>query len=221
MAYLMILFIISQSNASNSGGFVGYQIMYLTPDFITLNQAFHSGGQDSITFRGGIYTQGIGGYAAPGGILLGGFGFKGSMVNETDSISIKSDYSGGFFELGISLFKSRLFSVYPLLGIGTSNVKLNLKTIRKDETFRDVINTPGRSSTIKTGGLTIEPGVIFQLWIKNKRSQPISIFIKVSYFYLPKKANWTFGDGAEVLGGPDFRPGGLAVTSGISLGGSS
>ncbi len=221
MAYLMILFFISQSSSSNSKGFMGYQIMYLTPDFTTLNQAFHSGGQDSINFTGGIYTQGLGGYAMSKSILLGGFGFKGTMVNETDSISVKSEFSGGFFELGTSLFRSGLLSIYPLLGIGASNVKLRLRAIQKDERFQDIISNPARLSTIKTGGLSIEPAVIFQFWIKNKKSQPISIFIKVSYLYLPKEANWTFEDGAEVLGGPDFRPGGVAITSGIFLGGGS
>ena len=221
MLYLMILFVISQNNASNGGGFGDYQIMYLTPDFTTLNNAFQTAHYDSINFSGAIYTQGGGVYAVSNKVLLGGFGFKGSIVNESDRISIKSEFSGGFFELGIPVFKSRLINIYPLLGIGASNVKLKLRTIQKDETFQNVLSNPARLSTIKTGGLSIEPAVIFQFCIKGKNAQTIGILIKISYLYLPKKADWVFGDGAEVLGGPDFRPGGLAVTSGIFFGGGS
>lgn len=221
MVYLMVLFVISQNNASNGGGFGGYQVMYLTPDFTTLNNAFQTAHYDSINFSGGIYTQGGGGYAVANGVLIGGFGFNGSMVSESGSISIKSEFSGGFFELGISIFKSGLINIYPLLGVGASNVKLKLRTIQKDATFQNVLSNPARLSTIKTGGFAIEPAIIFQFWIKGKKTQPLSILIKVSYLYLPKKADWTFGDGAEVLGGPDFKPGGLAITSGIFFGGGS
>jgi len=215
----MALFIISQNNTSNGEGFGGYQVMYLTPDFTTLNNAFQTAHYDSINFSGGIYTQGGGGYAVSNGILIGGFGFNGSIVSESDSISIKSEFSGGFFELGVSIFKSALLNIYPLLGIGTSNVKLNLRTIQKDETFQNILSNPARLSTIKTGGFTIEPAIIFQFWLKGKKTQPLSILIKFSYLYLPKKTDWIFDDGTEILGGPNFKPGGFAITSGIFLGG--
>jgi len=219
MVYLILLFIISQSNANE--GFGGYQIMYITPDFTALNDAFKTAHYDSINFPEGIYTQGGGGYAVSRGILIGGFGYKGSTVSESDSISIKSEFSGGFFEIGLSIFNSGLLNIYPLLGLGTSNVKLRLRTIQRDETFQDVLSNPARLSTIKAGGFAIEPAVIFQFWIKGKKAQPVSILIKISYLYLPKKADWVFGDGAEILGGPDFRPGGIAITSGIFFGGGS
>jgi len=220
MNYLMILFIISQNSPSNAGGFLGYQMMYLTPNFAPLNDSFYSAGQSSINFEGGVYTQGVAGYAVSGALLLGGFGYKGSIINETSSLRVKADFSGGFFETGLALFKSGLLNIYPLIGIGSSNFKLNFRPLQTDETFRDVLISPARLSAIKTGGLSIEPAVIFQLWIKNKSSQSISFLIKVSYFYLPGKADWKFEDGGEVLKGPDFRPGGIVISSGIFFGGS-
>ena len=192
----------------------------MKPDFSTLNTAFQSAGVNGIEFSEGIYTRGVGMYAISDNFIMGGFMYNGAGVVESDSLSVKGEYDGKFFELGIGLIRAKILSIYGLLGTGASGVKLKIRPILGDMDFNEVILHPAQTSIIKTGGIAVEPAIVLQISLSRKKGQNISLFIKASYIYLPQKADWVFDDGREVLQGPDFRPGGITISSGIFFGGA-
>jgi hypothetical protein len=177
------------------------------------------------------YSVGFGGYGAVIQRLVAGaewhmadLGQEASPSGKTNQL--KTSYWMG--TLGYAVFTTWRVNIVPLLGIGTGNATLILKSRNggptvpegQDPTFDEVIMSPGTESTMKGNYVMVQPGVGVDALLLRQETDRIGITlgIRLTSMISPNRTTWKY-NGREVFGGPDVGPSGGVVRVMVGLGG--
>ena len=192
-------------------GYGGFVLSYMMPDLDALSDVFEAHGMPRL--EDNLFTYGGGGWGGTN-LMVGGWGFGGGNKIDGDSVTVKLVYGGGFFEPGyfINIYKG--FGVMPSVGIGGTSVTMELRPLLGSIDFDDLIDNPGRTSTVTYGTFTVAPSLTILIPIEF-----IAIQIKGGYMFSPFKGEWALGDGSDIRNVPEINPSGIFASAGILFGG--
>ncbi|MBN2378707.1 hypothetical protein JXM67_02760 [candidate division WOR-3 bacterium] len=196
---------------SGEGGYAGFVLSYMMPDFTELNRHLETNGlsgfsDEIVTFGGGFWT----GYKH---ILMGYWGFGRENRADGDTVSAKLEYTGFFFEPGYFLNIYKGFGFIPSVGIGATKVKLHLRELLSDVDFDDVLLDPTRTSLARFRTFSVAPALAINIPIEF-----LNIQIKGGYMWSPVQGKWKLKDRAELREAPDINTSGLFASVGLLLG---
>lgn len=198
--------------AAKGRGYAGFVMSYMMPDLSALSTEFEAHGLPSLDDQ--VFTYGGGAWGGKG-VMVGGWGFGGSRMFENADVSVKLNYSGGFFEPGYFINIWKGFGVWPALGIGGTSVSMKLRPVLGDVDFGDLLDNPARTSEVDYSTFTLAPALSIIIPIKF-----VAIQIKGGYMWSPLHGEWSLEDGAQLRLGPDIQPSGIFVNAGLLFGGS-
>ncbi len=164
---------------------------------------------------------GGGGSGIIGKVILGGWGFGGGEEVESESVKVKVDYGGGFFEPGYYLPITQNLGLSILLGLGGYGYSLNLTpTSLSGADFDTLLTGPGarRTSNISAGGLSLSIGGGFLFLIPFEEAF-IGLNVKGGYIFSPMKREWELEDGGTLRGAPKLNLNGPFISIGLVFGG--
>jgi len=153
-------------------------------------------------------TVGGGGHVTLGRWVLGGEGV-GLVPRESDNAgrTWRARVSGGsgVFNVGYLVVRSGGTSLYPLAGIGAGAVVLQMVE-RSSPTFDDVIDNPGRESTITQVVMLLQPALALDHFVPVRRVDGVDagvlVGIRAGYTFTPVTSDF-YLDQVRLPGGPE------------------
>lgn len=194
-------------------GYGGFVLTYTMPDLSALNNALQAHDTLFPTIDNQMFTFGGGGWGGAG-VMVGGWGFGGSRRIDGDSVSIDLSYSGGFFEPGYFINIWRGFGIWPAIGIGGTNLSMNLRPVLGDVTFDSLLINPARSSRVNYGTFTVAPNISILIPIEF-----VALQLKGGYMWSPFQGEWSLEDGSNLRLAPEINPSGIYAQASILFGG--
>jgi len=225
LAGLVILMILPQWARAQSidvvrgaGGFAGVGLRRL--DIVDLNAELRRYGYN--TFEQHALAIGGGGYAMRGHLLIGaeGYGLTGQRARGDDR-NYTTRLTGGYgtLNLGYLAAHSQRLSVYPMIGVGGAGIQLDIAE-RSSPTFADVLQFPGRNSSIATGAflVTMSMGADYQLTgtnaatrTANGRVKGLVAGLRAGYSASLASGEWS-QRGTQAAAGPEVGLNGFFLT---------
>ncbi len=212
-AIFLVLILAVAAFAAKGRGYGGFVLSYMMPDLSKLSSEFTAHGLPAVDEN--IITYGGGGWGG-GNLMVGGWGFGGGRRFDSDSVSVRMTYGGGFFEPGYFINIWKGFGIMPMVGIGGTAVTLKLRPRLGDIDFGELLDTPGRTSEVSYGTFTVAPALAILIPIEF-----IAIQIKGGYMWSPFSGEWTIEDGADLRKAPEINPSGIYAQAGLLFGGGS
>jgi len=208
---ILAVMIISVAAFAAGRGYGGFVMSYMMPDLSELSDVFVDHGLPAIDEN--LFTYGGGGWGGTN-VMVGGWGFGGGRQFDNDSISVKLQYGGGFFEPGyfINIFKG--FGIMPSVGIGGTSVTMKLRPRLGDVEFDSLLVNPGRTSEVTYNTFTVAPSLTILIPIEF-----VALQIKGGYMFSPFQGEWELEDGANLTNAPEINPSGIYAQAGILFGG--
>jgi hypothetical protein len=187
-----------------------FQVGYMKLDLSEFNRAITARGYPAID--DGFLSLGGSGYGGPGRWLFGGEGqvLIGAAQETTAGLHQVSMNGGyGMFRFGYNLLNRGYLDLFPSVGLGGGGVAFKIRG-RSAPTFDDVLDTPGRSSTMTQGGFTIGFGLSanYRISMPMKDSSRVGgllIGATAGYVLNPASSGWRLDEINTVAGGPDVR----------------
>jgi len=211
---IFLVLILSVAVFAQGRGYGGFIVSYMMPDLADLSSEFTAHGLPAIEDE--IITYGAGGWGGGKHLMFGGWGFSGGRKFDSDSVSVKMNYGGGFFEPGYFIDIYKGFGVMPSVGIGGTCVTLKLRPILGDVDFGDLLDNPGRTSEVSYSTFTLAPSLTILIPIEF-----IAIQIKGGYMWSPFDGEWELADGADLRDAPGINPSGIYAQAGLLFGGGN
>ena len=177
------------------------------------------------------YSVGFGGYGAVWNRILAGGEYHTADMGQESSPSGKTNQLTTSYWMGTVGFAAWTLwklNVVPFAGIGMGTATLTLKS--RDggptvsdafaPTFDEVIESPGRTSTMKGTYVMVQPGLAVDLlMLKSDASRVgLTLGIRFASAITPNRTMWKY-KGQEVFGGPDLGPSGGTVRIVAGIGG--
>lgn len=215
---LSLIKILIISKIGLAGGIGGFGVYGVSLDMSSMNEALKKHGYSEINEA--LFGWGGGGYGIIGNLWIGGEGFGASQEISSNNIYVKISYSGGFFEIGYTLFNTKFISITPLLGLGSSELKLRFIPVNEDTELDSLLTNPARSSELEISSMGIYPSLNFLIPIKSFNFAFTFVTLKVGYNFT-LSPSWKIDDKYSVLNKPDFSPKGLTFSFNIMFGGFS
>ena len=194
----LVLGLIGALNAAGAGGFGGYGIGMAFPGISALKTRLQAHG---LELQPPMMVQGGQGYGFAGKLILGGFGFGGSLRAENPDLIAELSGGGGGFEIG-RIHKAGPGWVALMATLGGFGYMLTLRPKLEDVDFDSLIAHPRRVARIGTGspmlgvsGMAVFPVVSF-----------FSLGVKAGAYFLPMAEKWILEDGATVFNAPKLDP---------------
>jgi hypothetical protein len=191
------------------GGFI---LSYMMPDLSKLSSEFTAHGLPSIDDD--IVTYGGGCWGGKKNLMFGGWGFGGARRFDSDSVSVRMTYGGGFFEPGYFIKIYKGFSIVPSLGLGMTRLRLEMREILGDVDFDSLLLDPSRTSKATYRTFTAAPALAINIPIEF-----VSIQVKGGYMWSPLSGKWRIEDGSDLRDTPEIDPSGVFASAGLMLGG--
>lgn len=213
---IFLVLILAVAVFAQGRGYGGFVLSYMMPDFDALNEELSDVQGMARIEDDYIITYGGGGWGGGKHLMFGGWVFGGSRKFDGDSVSVKMEYSGGFFEPGyfINIYKG--FGVMPSVGIGGTGVNLKLRPKLGDVSFDSLLVNPGRTSEVDYTTFTVAPSFTILIPIEF-----IAIQLKGGYMWSPFGGEWSLEDGADLRNAPQINPSGIYAQAGLLFGGGS
>jgi len=212
-AIFLALILAVAAFAAKGRGYGGFVLSYMMPDLSKLSSEFTAHGLPAVDDD--IVTYGGGGWGGTN-LIVGGWVFGGGRRFDSDSVSVRMIYGGGFFEPGYFINIWKGFGIKPALGIGGTSINLKLRPKLGDIDFGDLLDDPARTSEVNYGTFTVAPNLSILIPIEF-----IAIELKGGYMWSPFEGEWTLEDGADLRFGPEINPSGIFASAGLLFGGGS
>ncbi|MGM0441165.1 MAG: hypothetical protein ACQEQC_01940 [Elusimicrobiota bacterium] len=195
----------------------GYFISgFNTIDMDVLNNALESNNKDYPQFSDNFVTIGGAGYGMEKRLILGGEGFaltgeeKQKVLNgKSYTTSLSGGY--GFFDIGFLLYPSKKVNIYPMIGVGGGGLSFKI-TGEETESFNSILNEPGKSVNMKTGGFLLNISIAADYLIILGEDKPgdskhsgLALGVRGGYIYDPYPGDWTADDIAGIKEGPNLE----------------
>jgi len=212
-AIFLVLILAVAAFAAKGRGYGGFVLSYMMPDLSELSSEFTAHGLPAVDDD--IVTYGGGGWGGTN-LIVGGWGFGGGRRFDSDSVSVRMTYGGGFFEPGYFINIWKGFGIMPMVGIGGTAVTLKLRPRLEDIDFGELLDDPGRTSEVSYCTFTVAPALAILIPIEF-----IAIQLKGGYMYSPFQGSWELEDGADLRKAPEINPSGIYAQAGLLFGGGS
>ncbi len=182
---------------------------FLTSEFGTLENNFKMRGLNAFKMYGNRIV-GAGAYALNGPQTTG------------DSLVAKVRGAMGFLYLGTTLINAPRIKLYPLLGIGAANFKLNV-TPDKLLNLVNIWDDYRREITITSGTFMLDFGMGLDLMLNSKRGEGMApgglrLGLRAGYLFAVPTHSWNY-TGGSIEGGPKLNTNGFKLE--ITVGGGS
>jgi hypothetical protein len=211
----------SSSDGEDPLGYGFFQAGILGMDLGGLNTRLAAAGLPALDES--VPTWGGGGYGVVGRFHFGAVGHGGldpTEVSGSNRVGLSGGY--GLARVRYEALSAGDFTLYPALGVGSGAMSLKIADLDAP-TFDDVLDDPGRSSTLSTGliflmnaGLAVD----YRFQIKeldDGGGWGFVVGVEGGYMYSPGSTSWTLDDINDVVAGPNLGIEGFYVW--ISLGG--
>ncbi|MDJ0765409.1 MAG: hypothetical protein QNJ97_20680 [Myxococcota bacterium] len=175
-------------------------------DFSDLDDRLSQAGYSDIDTV--LTVLGLGGELRLGRLVLGAerhwIGNLGAETSRGDlRVDLKSSY--WLFRVGFDVVKWKGLSVYPIVGIGSSDTRLRVQS-EADADFDDVLADPGRSVSMRQRGFLLDAslGVDYHFKIREtkRKTSFITFGLRGGYLFMPYATGWDTS-AAEISSGPD------------------
>jgi hypothetical protein len=198
-----------------NGGFGCFGPTVGIVDFDGLNQAFRDGGviltQQPSSMQWGF---GGGGFALIDRVVIGGSGWGSSQTVGSDSLRATIQIAGGEFDLGYQVFSIKHLLIAPVLGIGGGGYTIELQKLSGAPlTFGQLLQEPGRTSTVSFSSLTLSPQLMVTIPISF-----VGVQLRGGYCYTPMTPEWALQGGSKLSSGPTIAKGMPFVTFNVVFG---
>jgi len=188
------------------GGKGSFMIGWGALDLEPLNQTLASAGYPP--FAEDYLTLGGGGHAVLGRLVLGGQG-HGYLQDKQDVALAGGNHRTslaagmGFFDLGVVAWSGHGVALTPMVGLGGGALLFEIQEL-SSPTFGEVLQQPGRRSSLSTSGFLVDLGVHLD-WIlgpvqRGVRSGAV-VGLRAGWILSPFKGSWQL-DGRDIAGGP-------------------
>ncbi|MBD3285465.1 hypothetical protein GF359_03445 [candidate division WOR-3 bacterium] len=208
---VIAVLLIATASFASARGYGGFVLSYMMPNLDELSTEFTDQGLDPLEDE--LVTFGGGGWGGTN-VMVGGWGFGGARTTDGDSVSVKLNFGGGFFEPGYFINIFRGFGIMPSVGIGGTSVSMELRPRLGDVEFDSLLINPGRTSKVHYNTFTVAPSLTIIIPIEF-----IALQLKGGYMWSPFSGGWELEDGAEIWNTPDVEPSGIYAQAGILFGG--
>jgi len=218
----IILLVISYSHSfGQATGGIGF----FTPGIHTIQysklNSFLPAGGPQITNKPFI-TAGAG-YGIFSNIVIGGEGgtmHAGSFAKDNWQVDLTGDF--GFFSLGYVVFLSKGLLMYPLVSIGSNDLKMYIHQKDQTASFGSITSEPFQASTLHYKSKMLKFSVAGLYTVQGSKSEKgsagLMIGLEAGYQIAYKAGVWTYDNG-DVSGGPDFSNNGFFIQLMIGGGG--
>lgn len=204
---MLLMFPSTHSFGQASGGIGFFAPGIHTIQFSKMN-SFLPDGYPVITNKPFV-TAGAG-YGIISNFVVGGEGgtmHAGSFKNNGNQVvDLTGDF--GFFSLGYVVLNNKGLLVYPLISIGSNDLRMYIHERDLNPPFVAVVSEPYQAATLlyKTNMLKFSVSGLYTLQgsKSEKGSAGLMIGLEVGYQLSYKTGTWTYDNG-EVSGGPDFN----------------
>ena len=216
---LLLLLVPAQARAQSreflkgGGGFfgVGVRAIDLRDLNATLRQFGYTRFHQPLTMVGG------GGYAMRNRVMLGGefYGWTGQRRGPNDMYySTRLDGGFGIANLGYLLTPTERVNLYPMIGLGGAGMSVQIDE-RSSPSFHNVMENPGRSSTLGKGALigAISLGTDYLLTMRRTPTHVtgLTVGMRAGYTSTLFESEWNLR-GHEIAGGPEVSLNGFFMT---------
>jgi hypothetical protein len=198
-----------------NGGFGCFGPTVGLVDFAGLSQAFKDAGVQ-LAHEPSSMQWGFGGsgFALIDRIVIGGGGWGSSQTVGSDSLRATIQIAGGEFDLGYQVLSLKHLLIAPVLGIGGGGYTIDLQKLSAEPlTFGQLLENPGRTSTVSFSGLTLSPQLIITVPITF-----VGVQARGGYCYTPMDPEWGLHGGGRLASGPTIAKGMPFVTLNVVFG---
>ncbi len=164
---------------------------------------------------GHIFLTGGSGYAFAGKVFFGGWGIGGSVERSGDSLRVKYEAGGGFFEIGYIPVDVRVLYPFISLSVGGYSEKLTISSAVMPATWDGVWQNYKNETQVERGGFSLSPSFGF---ILAKEGIPLAIMIKGTYTTILSK-KWKLSNDVPLDSGPDSKIGSFSFSLTLLSGG--
>jgi hypothetical protein len=186
-------------------------------NFDGLNTAFANADIEDQQLSSLHWMFGGAGYALLERVVIGGSGWGGDQIVASDSLRAKVSVSGGEFDIGYQVLSMKNLIVAPMLGIGANGYDIELQKLTGDvPNFDDLLEHPGRTSTVSTSSFLLNPHLMITIPISF-----VGIQLKGGWMFTPANDGWELADGARLNSGPAIAKGMPYASLNVVFGGFS
>jgi len=185
-----------------NGGFGCFGPTVGLVNFSGLDDALATGG---ISQKLGSMQWGFGGagFALIDRVVIGGSGWGSSQTVGSDSLRATVQIAGGEFDLGYQVFSIKHLLIAPVLGIGGGGYTIELQKLSGAPlTFGQLLQEPGRTSTVSFSDLTLSPQLMVTVPISF-----VGVQLRGGYCYTPMTPEWALQGGSKLSSGPAIAKG--------------
>jgi hypothetical protein len=197
-----------------SGGLGYFSAGFHHYDFGAVNQTLNANGipvmdEQQVAFGGG-------GFGIINNLILGGEGYS-FRIPEASNTAYNLNAGGGLgvFHIGYVVLNARHILVFPMLGIGGSNMNLRIYENSQPD-FASVAADPKRGSELTMRTFVLNPSI--SAFVYPGQRKVFFVGAKVSYVASPGKSRWEMNE-ARVANGPGSNLSGAAIQLVIGAGG--
>ena len=180
------------------GGLGGFSLGAGFPGIQNLNDRLKPYGLD---LKSSMVISGGSGYALARHLILGGFGYGGSVQSENPDMILEFSGGGGGFEIG------RVWDAGPgwfavMATLGGFGYSLKMRPKLSDIDFDSLLAQPRRVAELTTGSVLVGASGMYIFPV----SGPFSLGVKAGIYYTPMARDWALEDGAAVFNAPKLQP---------------
>jgi len=193
-----LIFVGAQLYAGGAGGLGGFTLGAGYPGIQSLNDRLKSYGLD---LRSPMVLTGGAGYGFGGPVILGGFGYGGTVQAENTDMVVEFSGGGGGFEIG-KIWQAGPGWFAAMATLGGFGYELKFRPKLSDVDFDSLVVSPRRVAILTTGGVLIGASgmLIFPV------SGPFALGLKAGVYYTPTAKKWSLEDGGKVFNAPELSP---------------
>ena len=195
---ITVLLLTSVTMYASVGGIGGFNLGAGFPGIQNLNDRLKPYGLD---LKSHMIISGGSGYALARNLILGGFGYGGSVQSENPDMILEFSGGGGGFEIG------RVWDAGPgwfavMATLGGFGYSLKIRPKLADVDFDSLLANPRRVATLTTGSVLVGASGMYIFPV----SGPFSLGVKAGVYYTPMVKDWKLEDGAAVFNAPQLQP---------------
>ncbi|MDZ7372448.1 MAG: hypothetical protein ONB23_00635 [candidate division KSB1 bacterium] len=214
----LLLATMASEGAWGQGGFGGILLGAARFEVDDLNHTMARAGYQE--FSADFPT--IGGWGAFFGdrVLIGGSGWGMWQTRQSSTATARLAGGVGFFDLGLTIRKTRLVNLTLLTGLGGGGMELNIVPAQLETNFGRILENPRLMARLSSGQMLLKFGLQFDhLMAFAGEDQPPGVLLglRVEYLLPFGEAEWK-AEESTVHGMPDFNLQGLYVSAVIGFG---
>ncbi len=145
----------------------------------------------------------------------GGNFFKTQLQNSNNNLTIEGGF--GFFDFGYAICFKKRNTIIPTIGIGGGGYTIKIQNKQANNDFSEQLASPSGSAEFESGGMLVQPQILYKCYAGTNESEGFFIGIKTGYRY--SIGNWKPVGNTSLQNTPSMNMDGFFL--GLVLGGGS